>query len=83
MAIAAAIGLIMVSQSVARPSYSGLTNVYHSEYFGFLPKATSLNSSCSLDEMGPVSPSPMDLRSTSVIGATLVAVPVKNASSAT
>src|SRR5437867_3582103 len=58
------------------------TGVSHDTYFGFLPLTASKKSACSFLVIGPHVPSPIGRLSSSRIGVTSAAVPVKKASSA-
>ncbi len=58
------------------------TSVSQDRYLAFLPCTASKNNRCSFRVIGPHSPDPMVRLSSSRIGVTSAAVPVKNASSA-
>ena len=58
------------------------TGLSQSPCFSFLPLTQSKNSFCNLAVIGPIVPLPMVRPSSSRIGVTSAAVPVKNASSA-
>ena len=57
------------------------TLVSHSAYFGFRPLTMSKNALWIFSVIGPREPAPSSMRSSSRIGVTSAAVPVKNASS--
>ena len=58
------------------------TLVSHSAYFGLRPLTMSKNALWIFSVIGPREPAPISMRSSSRIGVTSAAVPVKNASSA-